>query len=116
MYYFRDCYFDQQVAFGVARASYALPGTRRSPRRASPHGAHGSVLGFLIPFVYMGLAFGLGTMVLEVVGLEHLAQPPSLEALARGLAPHVEFVRLLAEDASILVVDAAARIPAMVGF
>lgn len=93
MYYFRDCYFDQQLAFGVARASLTPPYGSRPKKRSSSR--QGSALDYVTPFVCIGLTFGAGFVVLDVLGLEHLAEPPSFE----GLAGYAEYVRTAAIQA-----------------
>ncbi len=96
MYYFRDCYFDKQVAFGVAHASLARPPKRRTASRRS----QGSVLDLVLPFVSIGVTFYLGLLVLDVLGLEHLVQAPSFEIAAVYL-----------EGARSALLDVASKIP-----
>lgn len=98
MYYFRDCYFDQQVAFGVARAGYARP--RKTRHQSRP--AFTAVVDVVLPFLCIGTTFAVGYMVLDVFGLEHLVRGPSLEAAGA-----------LLETGRALAADAAARLTAL---
>lgn len=90
MYYFRDCYFDQRVAFGVARASFAGP---HKPRTA-PRRTLGSALDLITPFFCVGLTFGVGLMVLDILGLEHMMRVPSFE----GAVAYLEYARSVVGD------------------
>lgn len=75
MYYFRDGYIDQQVAYGIARASLTCTyRPRRQTRRST-----GRLLDLILPFVCIGVTFYAGLLVLDVLGLEHLVRAPSFE-------------------------------------
>ncbi|MEX0601537.1 MAG: hypothetical protein WD205_12890 [Rhodothermales bacterium] len=100
---FRDCYFDQHVAFGVPRASLVHPYSRqpgrryRRPDRRSRQldrrkRVQGSVLDFITPFVCIGLTFWVGVMLFDVVGLEHLVRTPSFDAAGAALDLAWKFV------------------------
>jgi hypothetical protein len=99
MYYFRDCYFDRQVAFGMTRSSLDHP--RRNP--AASRRTQGKPMDLVLPFVFVGVTFYTGVMVLDVLGLEHLVKTPSFE-LADA---YVEIARSFVENA-------ASKIPSLV--
>ena len=82
MHYFRDCYFDQQVAFGVARAYPSRPRKRQAALRRT----YDTAMDVVLPFACIGATFVVGFMVLDVFGLEHLVRVPSFESLHPQLA------------------------------
>lgn len=99
MYYFRDCYFHQQVAFGVTHASLARPPRKRT----APRRTQGKALDLILPFVCIGVTFYAGLTALDMLGLEHLVETPSFDLAGT----YVEVARSFVEDA-------AAKLPGLV--
>lgn len=76
MYYYRDSYLDDQIAF-VARSSYTRPKRRESTATR----VWKDLTQITLSFICMIVTFALGYMVLDVLGLEHLVQLPKLESV-----------------------------------
>lgn len=68
MYYYRDNYFDQQIAFGVAQSPYA----RKKKPISAGRKIWNSVSQVLLSLSCLVVTFALGYMVMDVFGYEHL--------------------------------------------
>jgi hypothetical protein len=70
MYYFRDSYFDQEVAYGIARSVQI----RRFNQRSSTRKLLDVVTQVLFAFAFLFCTFVVTYMTLDMLGLEHLTE------------------------------------------
>ena len=68
MYYYRDSYVDQQIAYGVARSVQIRRFGRQSPREK----ALNSLTQVFCAFLFLAMTFTVTYMVLDVLGFESL--------------------------------------------
>lgn len=68
MYYFRDGYVDQQIAYGVARSVQIRRFGRQSPAKKAVH----SLTQIVCAFLFLAFTFTVTYMLLDVLGLENL--------------------------------------------
>lgn len=68
MYYFRDSYVDQQIAYGVARSVQTRRFGRHSPRRKALE----SLTQVFCAFLFLAMTFTVTYMLLDILGFENL--------------------------------------------
>ena len=81
MYYFRDSYFDQQIAYGIARSVQIRRFGQRSPRRRT----FDSVAQVVASLVFLVVTFTATCMLLDVMGYQNLTTFYAGERLAAAL-------------------------------
>ncbi len=91
MYYFRDSYFDQQIAYGIARSVQIRRFGQRTPRKKTVN----SLTQVIFAFLFLALTFTVTYMLLDVLGLENLTTFYAGDRLTAALGlerlPHFSF-------------------------
>jgi len=70
MYYFRDGYFDQEVAYGIARSVQI----RRFNHRTTARKLRDVTTQVFFAFAFLFCTFVVTYMMLDVLGLDHLTE------------------------------------------
>ncbi len=78
MYYFRDSYFDQEVAYGIARSLQI----RRFNQLSAGKRLVNTITEALSALTFLVFMFAVAYMILDVLGLDHLMEFYGGERLA----------------------------------
>lgn len=87
MYYFRDSYFDQEVAYGIARSIQL----RRFNKRSATQKVLDVATQVVFAFACLFCTFIVTYMTMDVLGLEHLTEFYGGQRLAHTLGFEVVF-------------------------
>lgn len=89
MYYFRDSYFDQEVAYGIARSVQI----RRFNQRSTGQRVLNNIMEAVSSLTFLVFMFAIAYMVLDVLGLNHLMEFYAGQRLAYKLGLGLDFIR-----------------------